>query len=131
MFIRFRPTETRLQVSVIETSRHNGKVRQHHVAGLGSLPRQPLLGDRVAFWEYVDQQMHALSKRIDATTREKLRGEIEARAPLRAVHDVALGHSSCPTLLVMCHSCQWIFCQRPGLPMYSSAKVAISFSPSQ
>jgi len=85
MFIRFRETKTRLQLSVIETSRYDGKVRQHRVASLGSLPRQPLPSDRVAFWKHIDARLDQL--RLDATLKAKLRGEIEARVPLPSARD--------------------------------------------
>jgi hypothetical protein len=37
MFVRFRKTAHRLQVSLIETRWAAGKVRSEHVAGLGSI----------------------------------------------------------------------------------------------
>jgi hypothetical protein len=87
MFIRFRATETRLQLSVIETSRRGGKVHHRHVASLGSLPLKPLPADRVAFLKHLDARLDGL--RIDATLRAKLRGEIEARVPLPTASEEA------------------------------------------
>lgn len=37
MFVRFRQTRKRLQASIIETRRADGKVRHEHIAGLGSV----------------------------------------------------------------------------------------------
>jgi hypothetical protein len=37
MFVRFRQTPRRLQASLVETRRSNGKVRHEHIASLGSV----------------------------------------------------------------------------------------------
>jgi hypothetical protein len=37
MFVRFRQTAQRLQASLVETRRIDGKVRHEHIAGLGSV----------------------------------------------------------------------------------------------
>ena len=49
MFVRFRQTKHRLQVSLVETRRIDGHVRQGHVASLGSVPLPPSLQDRLTF----------------------------------------------------------------------------------
>jgi hypothetical protein len=41
MFVRFRQTDYRLQVSLVETRRLDGKVRHEHIAGLGSVECPP------------------------------------------------------------------------------------------
>ena len=51
MFVRFRRSAYRLQVSLAETCRVEGHVRQEHVAGLGSIECEPMtIAGRVAFW---------------------------------------------------------------------------------
>jgi hypothetical protein len=59
MFVRFRSTPhvrplpldpRRLQVSVVETRWSGGRVRHEHVASLGSVPREPSVPERIAFW---------------------------------------------------------------------------------
>jgi hypothetical protein len=41
MFVRFRPTARRLQLSLITTRRSAGKVCHEHIASLGSAPIVP------------------------------------------------------------------------------------------
>jgi hypothetical protein len=48
MFTRFRQTRHRLQVSLVETRRLNGKVRHEHVASLGSIETPPSVPERIA-----------------------------------------------------------------------------------
>jgi hypothetical protein len=51
MFVRFRRSAYRLQVSLAEGHRIDGHVRQEHVAGLGSIECEPMtIAGRVAFW---------------------------------------------------------------------------------
>ena len=87
MFARFRHTKAKLQVSVVENCRRNGRVQQHYVASLGSLPRCPSPRDRIAFWQHVNARMLALSNRIDEVTQGKLRGEIHARVPVPSIEE--------------------------------------------
>jgi hypothetical protein len=42
MFVRFRETGRRLQCSLIETRRANGKVQHEHIGSLGAVPISPL-----------------------------------------------------------------------------------------
>ena len=50
MFTRFRQTRHRLQVSLVETRRLNGKVHHEHVASLGSVETPPSVPERISFW---------------------------------------------------------------------------------
>jgi hypothetical protein len=43
VFARFRQTSTRLQVSLVETRRIDGKVLHEHIAGLGSIETPPTI----------------------------------------------------------------------------------------
>jgi hypothetical protein len=72
MFTRFRPTENRLQVSLAETRRVAGKVRQEHIAGLGSVGVPPTVADRLVFWRKVEDRLAKLGNRV---------GSLHARIP--------------------------------------------------
>jgi hypothetical protein len=61
MFVRFRQTEHRLQVSLAETCRVDGKVRHEHIASLGSIARSPSVADRMAFWSRLHERLAKLS----------------------------------------------------------------------
>jgi hypothetical protein len=80
MFIRFRETQSRLQVSVVETRRV--KVRHEHIAQLGSVPVPPSIADRIAFWKRLSERLAKLSNRIDAEAQAKIISDIDARIPI-------------------------------------------------
>lgn len=82
MFPRFRQTEHRLQVSLVETRRVDGKVQHEHVAGLGSVDRPPSVEARVTFWQRLHQRLAKLGNRVDAAAQARLLGEIHARVPM-------------------------------------------------
>jgi hypothetical protein len=88
MFIRFRQTKTRLQVSLIETRRVGGKVRHEHVAMLGTVDAPPSVAGRFAFWLHLHERMAKLGNRLDAATQAKLFGDIHARIPMVTPDDV-------------------------------------------
>ena len=65
MFVRFRRTASRLQTSLVEPHRVDGKVRQEHVAGLGSIECEPMTtAGRVAFWFELHKRLDKLANRI-------------------------------------------------------------------
>jgi hypothetical protein len=82
MFVRFRQSRRRLQCSLIETRRTDGKVRHEHVAGLGAVPIDPSIADRIAFWSVLHQRLGELSNRFSHETHGKLIGQIHARIPM-------------------------------------------------
>jgi len=82
MFVRFRETTHRLQVSLVETSRSDGKVRHEHVASLGSVPATPDIADRLAFWQRLHERLAKLANRLDAATQAKVLGAVQARVPM-------------------------------------------------
>jgi hypothetical protein len=82
MFVRLRQSRRRLQCSLIETRRVDGRVRSEHVAGLGGVPVEPSIADRVAFWSALHQRLGKLSNRFDHETHGKLIGQIHARIPM-------------------------------------------------
>jgi len=47
MFVRFRQTKSSLQVSLVATTRVNGKVQHEHIGGLGAVPIEPDAFDRL------------------------------------------------------------------------------------
>ena len=72
MLVRFRQTAAGLQCSLVETRRIDGKVRYEQVASLGSVSRSPSVGDRLAFWRRVYEQLAELADRIDAETQGQI-----------------------------------------------------------
>jgi hypothetical protein len=69
MFARFRHVRDRLNVSIVEAARAGARVRQSHIASLGSVPLAPSPADRVRFWTKVHQRLATLSNRVDDKTR--------------------------------------------------------------
>jgi len=61
MFVRFRPTKTRVQASLVETRRVDGKVPHEHIASLDSVLAPPSIADRVAFWKSLHERLARLS----------------------------------------------------------------------
>jgi hypothetical protein len=82
MLARFRETAHRLQVSLVETRRRDGKVRHEHIASLGSVPAQPSVADRIAFWTRLYERLARLSNRLDAEAQRKVMGAVHARIPM-------------------------------------------------
>jgi hypothetical protein len=58
-------------VSLVETRRVDGKVRQEHIAGLGSIEVPPSVADRITFWQRLHERFAKLSNRVDAATQTK------------------------------------------------------------
>jgi hypothetical protein len=82
MFVRFRQSRLRLQVSLLETRRIDGKVRNEHVASLGSVEMPATVASRLAFWARLHDRLAKLSNRIDAATQGKILGNVHARIPM-------------------------------------------------
>jgi hypothetical protein len=82
MFARFRTLSCRLQVSIVETRRVDGQVRQEHIAGLGAA-RLPLSPEtRLQFWEKLYPRLARLANRLDGEAQAKILGAISARIPM-------------------------------------------------
>ena len=76
----FRQILRRLQASLIETRRQDGKVHHEHVVGLGSVPLDCCsIADRIAFWAKLHQRLAALGNRLDAAQRDAALTAIDAR----------------------------------------------------
>jgi hypothetical protein len=86
MFVRFRQAR-RLQVSLIETRRVDGKVRHEHVAGLGAIDMPPSVADRVEFWR-LHERIGPLSNRLDAAAQAKVLGEVHAKIPMVMIEEL-------------------------------------------
>jgi len=82
MFVRFRQTKRRLQVSLVDTRRVDGRVRHEHIASLGSVPVPPSLQDRLTFWRRLHERLSRLSNRVSADIQGKILGDIHARIPM-------------------------------------------------
>ena len=82
MFVRFRETGRRLQVSLVETRRDGGKVRHEHVAMLGSVGVPAVVAERLAFWEVLHQRLSRLSNRVNSAAQGKIMGAVHARIPM-------------------------------------------------
>ena len=82
MFARFQQSGTRIAVSIRETSRVDGKVRQSYIASLGSCALPLTIAGRTAFWGSLAGRFGTLSNRIDPATCAKLTGEIHAHIPM-------------------------------------------------
>jgi hypothetical protein len=82
MFVRFRQQPNKLQVSLVHSTWNAGKLRQEHIAGLGSVPLEPTVPDRVRFWKKLFEKLSALSNRIDQDTHYKVLDSISKRIPM-------------------------------------------------
>jgi hypothetical protein len=88
VFVRFRQTKTRLQMSRIETRRVDGKVRHQHVASLGSIAMPFEAADRVALWAKLFERISKLSNCLDADAQRQIFDAIHARVPLMTQDDL-------------------------------------------
>jgi hypothetical protein len=82
MFVRFRETAYRLQVSLVETRRVDGKVRHEHVASLGSIATPQTVAGRVTFWARLHERLARLGNRLDGAAQGKALGAVHARIPM-------------------------------------------------
>jgi hypothetical protein len=91
MFPRFRRVEShlqaRVQVSIAESRRVDGKVRPEHIAALGAVGDPATIADRVAFWGQLHQRLDKLSNRISGDDQAKIIGAIHARIPMVTIDE--------------------------------------------
>jgi len=91
MFARFRRVESnlqvRLQVSIAESRRVDGRIRGEHIAALGSVGDPATIAERVAFWGQLHRRLAALSNRIGADDHGKIIGSIHARIPMVTIDE--------------------------------------------
>jgi hypothetical protein len=89
MFARFRQSRDRLNVSIHEARRVNGKVKQDHIANIGSVETPPSARSRIGFWQQFDERMPGLSNRISADDVTKIRNAIADRIPTPTEDEIA------------------------------------------
>jgi hypothetical protein len=88
MFVRFRRDRSRLQVSLAECRRLDGKAKQAHVAGLGSIEREPMTtAGRVAFWRELPPRLNKLANRIGGD-QIKILDAVHARIPMVTIDEM-------------------------------------------
>jgi hypothetical protein len=85
MFVRFRSSPRRLQLSLVETRRVAGKVRHEHVASLGAIATPLTVAGRVEYWQALHQR---LANRLDSETQAKILGAVHARVPMPTVDEI-------------------------------------------
>jgi hypothetical protein len=84
MFVRFRQSARRLQLSLVETRRDGHKVRHEHIASLGAVPLPAEVVDRVEFWQRLFQRLGRLANRLDDALQAKILEAVHARVPMLA-----------------------------------------------
>jgi hypothetical protein len=67
---------------VVETRWSGGKVKHEHVASLGSIPHEPSMPERIAFWQRLHERHARLANRIDAKARAKILAAVRAKVPM-------------------------------------------------
>ena len=82
MFVRFRQAGHKLQTSLIETRRVDGKVGHEHIASLGSIILPPSVADRITFWQRLHDRLAKLANRIDPEMHGKVLGAVHDRVPM-------------------------------------------------
>jgi hypothetical protein len=82
MFVRFRRTPRRLQLSLVETRRVDGRVHHEHVASLGALRDPAEAADRVEFWQRLFDRLGRLDNRLDGAQQTTILDAIHSRVPM-------------------------------------------------
>jgi hypothetical protein len=63
----------------VHTVRSNGRVRQEHVASLGSIELPLSVAGRLAFWKRLHERLHKLSNRVEPAM---ILGAVHERVPM-------------------------------------------------
>jgi hypothetical protein len=84
MFVLFRTRRRRIYVTLAETARAAGKVRQTHIASIGSIPiaadEATTVRDRVRLWQAVHPRLAAL--KLDPQASGKIMAAIHRVIPM-------------------------------------------------
>jgi hypothetical protein len=87
MFVRFRQSDRRLRLSIVETRRIDGKFRHEYLASLGSIETPPSIAARVAFWRRLHERLAKLSNRLDGEKQGLIMGAVHERIPMAAIEE--------------------------------------------
>ena len=82
MFVRFRHQGRRLQPSLMQTRRVDGKARSEHIASLGSVDVDVSVRERLAFWAKLPGRLDRLANRVGVDEHGKIYGALHARIPM-------------------------------------------------
>jgi hypothetical protein len=82
MFVRFRHQGRRLQPSLMQTRRVDGKVRSEHIASLGSVDVDVSVRERLAFWAKLPGRLARLANRVGVDEHGKIYGALHDRIPM-------------------------------------------------
>jgi hypothetical protein len=87
MFVRFQQQGRRLQPSLMQTRRVDGKVRSEHIASLGSVDADVSVRARIAFWAKLPERLARLANRVGPDEHGKIYGALHARIPMVTVEE--------------------------------------------
>jgi hypothetical protein len=82
MFVRLRHQGRRLQPSLMQTRRVDGKVRSEHIVSLGSVDADVSVRERIAFWAKLPGRLARLGNRIGPDEHGKIYGALHSRIPM-------------------------------------------------
>jgi hypothetical protein len=88
MHVRFRLQGNRLQASLVQGRRADGKVHAEHIGALGSVDAEVSVRSRVAFWAKIHDRLAALGNRIGADEHAKILGALHGRIPMVTPEDI-------------------------------------------
>jgi hypothetical protein len=88
MFVRFRQSPRRLQLSLVETRRTDGKVRHEHIASLDAIAAPPTAAGRIQFWTRLHERLGRLSNRLNREAQAQVLGAVHARVPMPTVDEI-------------------------------------------
>ena len=79
MFVRFRQTKTKLQVSLCGARWTPSGPRQEHIAQLGSIPVAPTIEDRIGFWKEFSVRLARLANRAGIEEQDRIFAAVQTR----------------------------------------------------
>jgi hypothetical protein len=88
MFVRFRQTKRKLQVSLCEARWTPTGPRQEHIAQLGSVSEPQTVAGRITFWKQLDERLARLANRVSPAERDRFREVIATRIPASTAGEV-------------------------------------------
>src|SRR5579871_4668575 len=82
MFVRARQVRNRMQLSIVENRRLDGKVVQEHIAGQGSVKVPASVAERVDFRTSLNDRLGKLDDRIGEAERSSIFEDVQAKVPM-------------------------------------------------